>query len=362
MPAPVRRLSLSGAKDLIASLALSPARRGATVGLELELIPSQPHADVVERLAGTVWPGGSALTFEPGGQVELSGPCFPSPDAACAAMALDLGTLAGRGVVAQAVGIDPLGGRPRVLHSPRYDAMDAYFIDAGRTMMRETAALQINVDVADDRRWRALHAVGPVLAAAFANSPMAAGQPTPWKSNRGRCWLAIDHTRTSPVGGTSQGTWVDYALDAHVMMLRQAADRFVVMDQRMTLRDWIEHGHPAGWPDEDDVAYHLTTLFPPIRLRGWVELRFLDALPSPWWQVAVHTVWRLLDDPAAVEAVCVGTDTLWLEAARFGVTHPVLGAAAEAVLSTVPEAGEFVERFTARRRCPGDDLLVAATR
>jgi glutamate--cysteine ligase len=358
MPAPLRHLTLQGAKDLVFQTAQSRGA-GHGVGLEVELMPSAPHDDVVSTLSGVHWPGGSRLTFEPGGQVELSGPCLTDADAACAAMADDLAALHATGLPVEAIGMDPAGGRPRVLDAPRYRAMEAYFNQSGRTMMCDTAALQVNVDNGDDRRWRLVHSLAPVLAAAFANSPMMGGRLNGWKSNRLRMWLDIDGTRAAPVGGTSIGSWVDYAMAGRVMFVRASESRFEPVDDGMTMADWITDGHRLGYPTADDVSYHLTTLFPPVRPRGWLELRFFDSLPSPWWQVAAIATCRLLDNPSAMEA-CRGADALWIEAARDGVAHPALGAAALALLRTVPEAAEFVDRFTARGRCPADDVAVAA--
>ena len=358
MPTPLRHLTLQGAKDLVFQGA-QPAGPPHSVGLEIELLPSAPHDDVVSTLSGVQWPGGSRLTFEPGGQVELSGPCLDSADAACAAMADDLAVLRRTGLAVEGIGMDPAGGRARVLDPPRYRAMEAYFNQSGRTMMCDTAALQVNVDNGDDRRWRLVHTLGPVLAAAFANSPVMGGRLNGWKSNRLRMWLDIDRTRAAPVGGATPGAWVDYAMAARLMFVRASESRYDAVTTGMTLADWVSDGHPLGWPTEDDVAYHLTTLFPPVRPRGWLELRFFDSLPSPWWQVAAIATCRLLDDPSAIEA-CRGADALWLEAARDGVAHPVLGAAALACLRTVPEAAEFVDRFTARGRCPADEVAVAA--
>ena len=48
----------------------------------------------------------------------------------------------------------------------------------------------------------------------------------------------------------------------------------------LTFAEWIEDGHELGWPTLDDLDYHLTTLFPPVRPRGWLELRMIDALPD----------------------------------------------------------------------------------
>ena len=364
MPAAARQLALRQVRDAVAEAALAPGPCAGRVGLELEAFPDAPHAEVAAALAGVAWPGGSRLTFEPGGQVELSGPCLSTPAEAIAAMEADAAELAAA-VPVTFTGMHGGPPRPRVLDAPRYAAMEAYFDAAGpegRRMMRDTASVQVNVDTGDDARWRLLHALGPVLAAAFANSP-AAG----WRSGRGRVWLALDRTRCAPVGGSGPGAWVVYALAARVMLIRTSAERFVAVDGPMTLADWVASGHALGWPTADDVAYHLTTLFPPVRPRGWLELRFLDALPAPWWQAAVATVCALVDDAdaaAAAELACAGTEGMWAEAARYGVSHPVLGRAAAACLEAAAGGdagvGEFYERFTARRRCPADDALVGA--
>jgi glutamate--cysteine ligase len=370
MPLAVRRLTLAQAKETVAAAALSGECSGR-VGLEVEAFPDRPHAEVVASLGPLAFPGGSRLTFEPGGQVELSGPCLPTADAACAAMVRDLAAARSKGVALSFEGMcaEP---RQRVLELPRYAAMEAYFDRLGpdgRRMMRDTAALQVNVDAGDDRRWRLAHALGPVLAAAFANSPDRA---TGARSARLATWQRIDPSRTAAVGGRTIGAWVDYALAARVMFVRSSPDDFHPVREPMSMADWINSGHALGWPSEDDLAYHLTTLFPPVRARGWLELRFFDSLPAPWWQAAVAAVTTLFDDAAASgaaeEACGSATASLWPEAARSGLDHPVLGDAAEACLRAAasasghPGLGEFVERYTLRRRCPADDALVAAWR
>ena len=106
--------------------------------------------------------------------------------------------------------------------------------------------------------------------------------------------------------------WLRYALDARVMMIRATPDRFVPIDGplgsgQLTFAAWMQRGHELGWPTLDDFEYHLTTLFPPVRPRGWLELRMIDALPDPWWRVAAAVTTALLEDgdagAAALEAV-----------------------------------------------------------
>ena len=88
----------------------------------------------------------------------------------------------------------------RVVHTPRYAAMEAYF-DAdgpdGKRMMSSTAALQVNIGLGDSEgtaqeRWLLAHALGPTLVATFANSPVTAGGATGWKSGRLATWRQMN--------------------------------------------------------------------------------------------------------------------------------------------------------------------------
>jgi glutamate--cysteine ligase len=288
-------------------------------------------------------------------------------------------------------GLDAHGARPRVVDAPRYRAMERYFDahwPAGRTMMRNTASIQVNLDIGRDddidARWRRAHDLGPVLAASFANSPLdAAGNPTGWRSTRLSVWQAIDPARTSAAyrdDCDARSAWARYALDAPVMMIRDrdgaspSAAGSTALDARLTLAEWITGGHPLGWPTLDDLDYHLTTLFPPVRPRGWLELRMIDALPDEWWPVAVAVAATLVDDAdaAAAAAIATGpTSGAWVQAAHEGVADPALQRAADhcfrAVLDALPRLGTdaatvdavaaYHDRYVARGRCPADDLL-----
>ncbi len=378
----------------------APRSRGR-VGIELEWLvvalddPMRPVAiDTVRRAvdAASPLPGGSSVTFEPGGQVELSSPPLPlrAGPGAIATDATALGrALADEGLGLCGLGLDPARPLRRVVDVPRYRAMEAYF-DAGgpsgRTMMRGTAAVQVNVDLGRGtdvaRRWRLAHRVGPVLAAAFANSPLADGAPSGWRSTRLAVWFMTDPGRTAPVDGhgdDGRAAWVRYALDARVMLIRVADDHFEPVLEPLTFREWMDHGHELGAPTLDDFAYHLTTLFPPIRPRGWLELRMIDALPEPWWRVAVAVTAALFDDDAAAavaERATRRTGGLWDEATRHGLAHPALASAARACFTAAIEAlprldvdhttasavAAYHDRYVARGRCPADDRLDAWAR
>lgn len=369
------------------------------VGVELEWFAVRadaPHVpadfELVRDAVGAAGslPGASRVSFEPGGQLELSSPALCDLRA-CRSLRDDLATLTpvldDAGVALLGTGVAPFEHPGRVVHSPRYDAMEAYFDGdgaAGRTMMRSTAALQVNVDHGGpdhcERRWQLARDLGPVLAAAFANSPIAEGRPTGWRSTRLAVWFDVDAGRSAPVASPAPGpeAWADYALDARVMLMRRGDDDHVAVTEDLTFGDWIDDGHPLGYPTAEDLDYHLTTLFPPVRPRGWLELRMIDALPDPWWPVAAAVSSALLCEPGVadrVEAATAPVRDRWDAAARHGLTDPALAraacdcfATARSVLEQAAADGAtrdatdaYIDRYVARGRCPADDQLDAWT-
>ncbi|MFJ7076905.1 glutamate-cysteine ligase family protein [Streptomyces sp. NPDC098781] len=147
-------------------------------------------------VAGT-FPGGSRITLEPGGQLELSSRSAVSLAGCVEAMATDLTVLReaveSAGLILVGTGLDPYREPPRILDHSRYRAMEKFFDregPAGPVMMRSTASVQINPNDGDEShsysgfryRWELAHRVGPVLVAAFANSPILDG----WHPSAGR--------------------------------------------------------------------------------------------------------------------------------------------------------------------------------
>jgi glutamate--cysteine ligase len=360
------------------------------VGAELEWMVARtddPTALVpLDDLRALVDParlaGGSSFTLEPGGQVELSSAASPDLTTLCRDLGGDVAVLtdllSGAGLALVPFATDP--GRPpvRQLSSPRYDAMAAYFDtlphELGRVMMCSTAAVQVNLDTgADDadvaRRCRLLGALGPPLVAAFANSPARAGHLTGWRSTRQAVWQGMEPRRThAPVGDDPVAAWADYALAAPLMMLRRP-DAPWVAAPGFTFGAWVAGQVPGlPHPTEDDLAHHLTTLFPPVRPRGWFEVRYLDAQHPTWWPVPVVVLATALEhddlhDPL-LEA-CRPVAGSWLVAARAAVADRALHRAASEVLDLVTPRLEdaalrrlvdaFRERYLARGRCPADD-------
>jgi glutamate--cysteine ligase len=366
-----------------------------TVGIELEFLTVDGHGGRIalaqaERILTDLCPlpAGSRLTIEPGGQLEISTATFTNVDDACTAAADDLFVLDQRctaeGVELVALGADPARRAERVVTAPRYRAMQAYFDTlgrAGRIMMCNTAALQVNVCLGDARmvdRWRLVHALGPTLIASFANSPLADGGASGWQSSRLQQWWLLDPSRSAPVPIDDDPvvSWPAYALDARVMLIRTSEHDHRAVTEPMTFREWISLGHELGYPTHDDLVYHLTTLFPPVRPKGWLELRMFDALPTPFWHVATALVSVLLDDEQAADEAgraVAGTEALWVDAAQLAVGHPALAASArrcfdigiealernDAAPATVDVVTGFADRWTSRGRCPADDRLDA---
>ncbi|HVE91236.1 MAG TPA: ergothioneine biosynthesis glutamate--cysteine ligase EgtA [Actinomycetota bacterium] len=399
MPSRLPILSVADVRQHVEERCFAPSP-DLRVGIEVESLtfPADPAsrvtADELELLraeAGPL-PGGGSITFEPGGQVEISSLPHRTIAGACDAVSADMSVIrdaaSSHGIALRQLGADPLRSDHRVLDAPRYVSMESYFDHggmAGRKMMCGTAAVHVNVGVGSSaasvgRRWRLAHLLGPLLAGAFANSPVVEGRPSGWRSSRLAAWMSIDGSRTAPAcrGDDHAGDWWRYVLDAGLMLIR-SEDRFVPLAPGFSFGRWMSDGHALGFPDRDDLEYHLSTLFPPVRPKGWLELRMIDSLPEPWWRVPAAVGAALLDDEEASEAAFAAAGPsagMWADAARHGLRHPVLAEsakrcflAAQAALarvgadrSTTDVVGEYFDRWVARGRVPADDLLESWTK
>jgi glutamate--cysteine ligase len=379
----------------------------ARVGVELEVLVRAAHAPDLEtcgpefdglRAAAVALPVEGRVTVEPGGQLELSSAPADSLIAALSATSVDLDLLRATastfGADLVGAGVDGRSSPRRVLDHPRYEAMETYLDNwgpAGRMMMRSTASVQVNLEAAGDgegsagwaQRWELLHTVGPALVAAFATSPGRRGRWAGWASTRQAVWLSLDPRRTAePVlqrGETLPQAWARWCLDAPLMMVRRDRGPWTA-PRGVSFGDWIEAGESLvpdrPGPTLDDLRYHLTTLFPPVRARGHFEVRYVDAQPGDWWQVPVSVLSALVTDPTAgarALVACRGVRSCWRVAARDGLRYPGLAHAAQEVLeaaavglagdpataAAAPAVEAYLDRWTGRGRCPGDDLREA---
>lgn len=332
-------------------------------------------------------PGGSAVTVEPGGAVELSGPPLGGPVAAIVAMQADRAAL--RAVFAQAglglvlLGADPLRPAKRVNPGPRYQAMETFFKAsetgaAGAAMMTSTASIQLNLDAGPQEGWadrvRLAHALGPTMIAITANSPLLGGKFAGWRSARQHVWSQLDSARCGPVLGASgddpASDWARYALKAPVMLVNTASKQHAIpVTTWVPFADWADGLVMLGdrRPTHADLDYHLTTLFPPVRPRRWLEIRYLDSVPDTVWPAVAFTLVTLLDDPAAADIAAEATEsvaTAWDRAAQIGLGDRRLAdaavrcvrAAAERAPAELEESMQQLVRSVELRRCPADDF------
>ena len=270
--------------------------------------PSRPDAragsEVLDLVAGLpALPAHSRVTLEPGGQIELSTPPGADVVAAVSALRADRAvlreSLLARGYGAAPLGTDPARPVSRINPGARYAAMERHF-DAlgcaapGMEMMTATAALQLNLDAGPATGWEQrlglVRALVPVLVACSSTSPYLSSQASGWHSMRQGIWRGIDHGRSDPIQpGEPTLAWADYALDAPVMLVREDSgagpgQRLTPVTRRVSFAEWLRGAGPVERrPGTDDLDYHLTTLFPPVRPRGYLEIRCLDALPDRWW-------------------------------------------------------------------------------
>ncbi len=325
-----------------------------------------------------VLPGGSRITIEPGGQIELSSAPFADAAQLCARLLEDSHFLSGllgtRSIRMISAAADADRQARRVLRLPRYRAMERSFAGVGpygKLMMCNTAATQVSVDAGADRaeiaaRWKALYAVGPALVAAFACSPVLYGAPVgAWASQRMRTWLRLDHTRTRPPVRswadpvTEYGRW---ALEVPLLCVRRgAAGEDWSAPPGASFSDWLcgalddEIGRP---PEIADLDYHLTTIFPPVRAAGHLEVRYLDAQPGDQWAVPIHVLDALMSSPAVVAEATRTADPVadeWAMAARCGLADPQIRTVAVELLTLAAEharGAEAADRIgAAARRC-----------
>jgi glutamate--cysteine ligase len=347
---PIRTAAEAGAYIASVCFKHGPPRR---IGIELEWLLTDPddplrHPDpALLRTAlgphaprtlnpdspAEPLPDGGLVTIEPGGQVEISS----APATSCALlterMRRDIRCLEHllepTGFLLSDRAADAHRAGHRILHTPRYDAMAAGFArisTAGAVMMCATAATQVCVDLGQPEqapvRWRAAHLLGPVLLAAFANSP-AAGQV----SSRMAAWWALDPPRTEPPGSLEPTDYVRRALDTPMLAKQRAAGDWLV-EQPISLRDRLSAGEPL---DRHDIDLHLSMLFPPVRPQGYLELRYLDAQPAEEWLAPLALIAALFGSPrtlAQAAEACLPAGQRWQQATEVGLADPVLAGAA----------------------------------
>ena len=348
---------------------------------------------------------GASITLEPGGQFELSGAPLATVHETCAEFSNhyeEVNELARElGLTFLAAGFHPFATREEINWMPkgRYKVMREYLPQHGARaldMMTRTCTVQANFDYGDEtecgRRFQTALAISPLLTAAFANSPLLEGRVNGLQSNRNEVWEEVDPARCGmpQFMFESPFTWeryVDWALDTPMFFIKR--DGHYIAHHR-PFRDFLAQGlegpdgtrHRANWADWE---LHLSTLFPEVRIKPFVEVRGCDTVSSKF-VCALPALFKglLYEDAACNEAWQMlahldyaGRIDLWQRSRRDGIHDPevrdlalrliTLSHAALEKLDVRDSKGRTEARFLAplveileQGKSPGDVALEAA--
>ena len=243
---------------------------------------------------------GGSITLEPGGQFELSGAPLTNIHQTCREVSTHLRQVR---EVADAlnIGFIAIGFSPKwtlaetpVMPKRRYEIMRAYMPKVGqlgRDMMFRSATVQVNLDFSSEadmvQKLRVGLALQPLATAMFANSPFTDGKPNGFLSYRSELWRDTDPDRTGMLpfafeDGMGFERYVDYALDVPMYFIKRGDRQIDVAGE--SFRDFMEGRLPAlpgERPAMADWSDHLTTLFPEVRLKHFLEMRGADSGPQP---------------------------------------------------------------------------------
>jgi glutamate--cysteine ligase len=264
---------------------------------------------------------GAAISLEPGGQLELSGAPLETLHKTCEEIQTHLyqtetiGQKLGLGFLG--VGSSPkwtLAETP-VMPKGRYNIMRNYMPKRGKhglDMMFRTTTIQVNLDYSSEadmiKKVRVGIALQPVATALFASSPFLEGKPTGFLSTRSQIWKDVDPDRTGMLPfafepGFGFERWVDYALDVPMYFVyRDGVYQDVAGRSFKKFLDGKLEGFEGVKPMVSDWADHLTTIFPEVRVKKFIEMRGADG--GPWARIcALPAFWvGLIYDQSALDA------------------------------------------------------------
>jgi glutamate--cysteine ligase len=318
--------------------------------------------------------GGGAISLEPGGQFELSGAPVATVHQTCTELMAHLAQLRevarplGIGFVG--IGMTPNWSRADMPMMPkgRYRIMTAYMPKIGTLgldMMYRTCTVQTNLDFSSEadmvKKLRVSLALQPVATALFANSPFTEGKTNGLVSFRSEIWRHTDPNRSGMLPwafepGMGFERYVDYALDVPMYFVKRG-ERYVDVAGQ-SFRDLLA-GKLPGLPGEratlSDWANHVSTIFPEVRLKRYLEMRGADG--GPWRRLpAFAAFWvGLLYDEAALDAAWdLVKDWSADERQTLRDEVPKLGFKAHirqwSVLNLAKETLKLAEQGLARRR------------
>ena len=319
--------------------------------------------------------GGCSITLEPGGQFELSGEAVVTIHETCREVNVHLEQVR---QVAEPLGIGMLGmgfqpkwARADIPWMPkgRYKIMRDYMAkkgNLGQDMMLRSCTVQVNLDFASEadmvKKFRVGLALQPIATALFADSPFAEGKPNGFLSYRSHLWTDADPDRCGMLpfvfeDGMGFGRYADYALDVPMYFVYRNGEYLDASGQ--SFRDFLDGRLPAlpgEIPTTSDWADHLSTIFPEVRLKTFLEMRGADggpwkslcALPAFWVGLiyddgALDAAWDLVKDWSEEER-----ETLRAEAPRRALATPFRSTTLGEIAG---QALDIARQGLARRAC-----------
>lgn len=279
---------------------------------------------------GLVEPTGQgAISLEPGGQFELSGAPLSTVHQTCREVHAHLAQLhevaKPLGIGFLGIGASPLWTLPEtpVMPKSRYRIMANYMPKVGRhglDMMYRTSTIQVNLDFSSEtdmrRKMQVAMKLQPLATALFASSPFTEGKPNGFLSWRSEIWRDTDNNRTgilpfvfSPQFGFDD--YVEWALDIPMYFVLRGGLYHDTTDVtfRQFMNGALKNRLPDGEPTIGDWTNHLSTLFPEVRLKQFLEMRGSDG--GPWRRIcALPAYWvgLLYDEDALSETEALVQD------------------------------------------------------
>ena len=294
---------------------------------------------------------GASITLEPGGQLELSGAPLLTTFETCAEFNshLDLVRRVSEplGLVWLSLGMHPVHDVPAIPRMPkaRYDIMRSYLPTRGHLaldMMHLSCTVQANFDFSDEadmvRKMRTATGISPIVSALFANSAIGLGKPSGFVSRRLEIWKHTDPDRCGLLPFVfdedfGYRRYVEWALDVPMFFLVRDGEYRAAHAHRF--RDLLEGRVPGEQASLADWETHLTTLFPDVRLKRFIEVRGADAVPSGLI-CALPALWKgVLYDRDALEAAWALVSE-WTLPERDAATDAV---ARQGLAATLPGGG-----------------------
>ena len=335
-----------------------------------------------ENMVGLSHENGGAISLEPGGQFELSGAPLENLHRTCAELQTHLRQVR---EVTEELGLGMLGlgflpkwQREDCFWMPkrRYAVMRRYMPTKGKLghdMMLRTCTVQVNLDFESEAdmvlKSRVSLALQPVAVALFANSPFVEGKPSGFLSYRSHVWTDVDPDRSGMLpfvfeDGFGFERYVDYMLDVPMYFVYRDGRYIDVAGQ--SFRDFLRGalpGLPGAVPTMSDWSDHLTTVFPEIRIKRYIEMRGADggpwrnlcALPAFWTGLlydreSLRAAWDLVADWSGEER-----EQLRAEVPRRGLATQFRGKKLQELAFAVLDLSRAGLRRRARLDSTGDD-------